>query len=565
MKKILGFFIVSIFFCGQIVAFNLDWPFRNYGSPFNTNISGEVANEILRFDGTNWVNTNGIIVKSTGEVGIGTTTPAYDLDVVGTINATEEYLLNGSDINTGGVLSNIAYLDQENNFAVTLNLVNGVLSTVSNQDLFLVPDGSGYTRVGDSSISTHNLNTKNDFFVSNRLEVDGIFYADSSSFFDGTINSETIIMGNNTDLAVAASAIGSFRLGHTTQTLRTVAFLTGSENNHFIMSEWSDRNFDFAHSLQTNPTFYIHSANQAPDEYIGFTHDQTDGVISVGTGDVKLDDSVSITGTLAVDTDILYVDSVTDRVGIGTPTPTAKLDVSTPGENGVLAIENSSAVTVIYLGANDKSYFMDSVGIGLTNPSFDLDVTGTTNISADLIVDTNTFYVDSSNDKVGVGTTLPSEELYVVGDITYTNNAYGELTVSYNTTATVLIQNVYQTVTVNVLEGEVTKNVTYTVGGGETYLTVSVDGVYGIQGSLSFSGGVNDVYHGGVSINDAEPEGDMEFNRKLNANGDQGCVCFGGLIRLSATDTIRVKLENTTSSTGAVVTHMNLRVYKIDV
>ena len=39
---------------------------------------------------------------------------------------------------------------------------------------------------------------------------------------------------------------------------------------------------------------------------------------------------VNITGNLAVDTDTLYVDSTNNRVGIGTTTPSSKLDVAGP-------------------------------------------------------------------------------------------------------------------------------------------------------------------------------------------------------------------------------------------
>ena len=49
---------------------------------------------------------------------------------------------------------------------------------------------------------------------------------------------------------------------------------------------------DFDHADQVNPTLFIHSAT-APDsdntQWISFTHDQTDGVISTGLGSVKID------------------------------------------------------------------------------------------------------------------------------------------------------------------------------------------------------------------------------------------------------------------------------------
>jgi hypothetical protein len=45
------------------------------------------------------------------------------------------------------------------------------------------------------------------------------------------------------------------------------------------------------------------------------------------TGDVLVSDDLTVTGNVAVDTDTLFVDTVNDRVGIGTSEPIAALDV----------------------------------------------------------------------------------------------------------------------------------------------------------------------------------------------------------------------------------------------
>ena len=44
-------------------------------------------------------------------------------------------------------------------------------------------------------------------------------------------------------------------------------------------------------------------------------------------------------------------------------------------------------------------------------------------INADLTVDTNTLYVDSTNNRVGIGTSSPSQKLTVAGNITQTSNS----------------------------------------------------------------------------------------------------------------------------------------------
>lgn len=58
-----------------------------------------------------------------------------------------------------------------------------------------------------------------------------------------------------------------------------------------------------------------------------------------------------------------------------------------------------------------------NLGIGLTGPSEKLHVSGNAIITGNLTVDTNTFYVDATNNRVGVGTTTPSTTSGVIADL----------------------------------------------------------------------------------------------------------------------------------------------------
>lgn len=62
---------------------------------------------------------------------------------------------------------------------------------------------------------------------------------------------------------------------------------------YMLIIDGSDKSFDFAHPVQSNPTLFIHSANQSTSQWIGFSHDATDGYINVGTGDVKINANVN--------------------------------------------------------------------------------------------------------------------------------------------------------------------------------------------------------------------------------------------------------------------------------
>jgi hypothetical protein len=114
-------------------------------------------------------------------------------------------------------------------------------------------------------------------------------------------------------------------------------------NRCIVIGDRLNMTKDCDHSLQTDPTLFIHSATD-PDtnntQWIGAYHDKTDGVISVGTGSIKLDANVSFTGT----TNGL---DHTDLSNIGTNTH-AQIDThiaSTSNPHSVTAAQAGAAST----------------------------------------------------------------------------------------------------------------------------------------------------------------------------------------------------------------------------
>ena len=63
-------------------------------------------------------------------------------------------------------------------------------------------------------------------------------------------------------------------------------------------------------------------------------------------------------------------------------------------------------------GSINTSSLLVGTSAGI-NPTSTLDVSGTANITGNLSVDTNTLFVDASNNRVGIGTTTPSEKLNI--------------------------------------------------------------------------------------------------------------------------------------------------------
>ena len=78
-----------------------------------------------------------------------------------------------------------------------------------------------------------------------------------------------------------------------------------------------------------------------------------------------------------------------------------------------VGIINTVPIHTLDVGSN---LFVDEFGSNV------LDVTGNTSISADLTVDGDTLYVDSTDDKVGINTLEPDAELHVVGNAYVTSN-----------------------------------------------------------------------------------------------------------------------------------------------
>jgi hypothetical protein len=115
--------------------------------------------------------------------------------------------------------------------------------------------------------------------------------------------------------------------------------------------------------------------------------------------------------SLEVDTDILKVDAVNNRVGINNGAPSVDLDIT-----GAVNISGDLAVdtNVLFIDTTNNK-----VSINKNPPTASLDVLGDCKISSDLIVNTNKFKVNATSGFVGIGTITQehSELLNVNGSI----------------------------------------------------------------------------------------------------------------------------------------------------
>ena len=151
------------------------------------------------------------------------------------------------------------------------------------------------------------------------------------------------------------------------------------------------------------------------------------------TGDLTVQANVSITEDLIVNTNTLFVNSSSNRVGIGTTTPFAQLEISQDsGVTGAsMALERVDASvtagniigSIAFLGGEDGT--SDRVGLiaieaddawtassSPTRITFDTTPTGATNDAERMRLD------DLGN--LGIGTTTPSSKLHVAGSVNIT-------------------------------------------------------------------------------------------------------------------------------------------------
>lgn len=160
----------------------------------------------------------------------------------------------------------------------------------------------------------------------------------------------------------------------------------------------------------------------SPESGTTLTLGDTGDTINFGSGVLPNFENLTVTGDLTVDTNSLKVDSTNNYVGIGTATPSVALDV-------VGAITASGNITGTLATAAQPN--ITSVGT-LSSLSVSGNITGTlataaqpnitslgtltsATISGDLTVDTNTLYVDSTNNRVGVRTSSPTDIFQIDG------------------------------------------------------------------------------------------------------------------------------------------------------
>tara|TARA_B110000503_G_scaffold12891_1_gene17563 strand:- start:2253 stop:3404 length:1152 start_codon:yes stop_codon:yes gene_type:complete len=352
------------------------------------------ANGILDFQGTNQVNfmgaaSNIVIDTLTASLGIGVDVngPTSNLHVVGNAHVSTNLTIGG----------NIDFIGNLTNNGAAYGGGGGGGSSPWLQTTSGVPADGIYFTAGNVAVDT------NTFFVDSTNNRVGIGTTTPGSTLDvvGTVTSTAFVGPITGDVTGNATTATRWDTG---RTIVVTGGVTGTTSA-----------FDGSGNATLTTTLENLSAAKITSGTLPVARGGTGTTTSTGTGSVVLSIAPTFSGNVTVDTNTLFVDSVNDRVGIGTITPLHKLDVAGDirftGDiyKGNVLQSLGGAFLTNGVAPNRKAYYTDGP-VGIANVS--ALTTQTLQIGANVVVN------DTASDKLVVtGSMYLSKNLKVVDEI----------------------------------------------------------------------------------------------------------------------------------------------------
>jgi ubiquitin/predicted acyltransferase (DUF342 family) len=290
----------------------------------------------------------------TNNVGVGTTLPAYDLDVAGDINFSGQFY-QGNELFESSPWTTSANL-------LTYNKLNGFVGiSTDSPDANLHVTGNIFATniecsnlIFDTVLVTPSAGLNNIITVSNTTSNTVQFTnSDTSIITYGKVGISKIIPGATLDVFGNAYITSNLTVDTTTLHVDSVANRVGigKTNPAYTLDVVGDINFS-GQFYQGNELFVSTPWTITP----------------VGGSNEDLSYTL---GNVSVDTTTFHVDSTSHRVGIGKTQPAYTLDV-----NGDFQVGTAN----LYVDVSTSR-----VGIGKTDPAYTLDVNGSIYASGDLV------------------------------------------------------------------------------------------------------------------------------------------------------------------------------------
>ncbi len=343
-------------------------------------------------------------MQSDGKVGVGVTVPEAFLHVKGTSSTALK--IEGNAIVMDGNLG-IGTASPAN----ALEIAGAAVITGSVTASAFIGDGSGITGISSDAFAV----------ISSNITDGTIAGADLSSSLDLTTTGT--ISANR--LAVTGDGFVVDSTGSVTAALITT---TGSITANKLIITGNDFAIDNAGSmtaLAIKSRGSITAAGTVTASAFSFASGQVGGTISASTGTITVLSSwMDVRGTLTA------MSFIGDGSGITGISSSAIAVVSSSITDGTIqsvdlapniSINTMGTISATRIANGSDTFVVDSSGsmtVSTLKSTGSVTVTGTVTVSNDLVVDTSTLFVDSTNNRVGIGTITPALKLHIVGSST---------------------------------------------------------------------------------------------------------------------------------------------------
>ena len=350
------------------------------GSGANTWQNLNITAETTRF--TTEANGESMRITSTGNVGIGTTSPSALLDVEGRVDIASDIRLRGqsTSINIGVVR---LYVDATNNLFIDPGNAGTALSTFKSTGAVQLGNyGSGtFTGTATQRLAVDSSGNVIEIPIGSG-PVDGSGTANYvTKWSDADTITDSVIYDNGTNVGIG-----------TTSPIYALDVVGSLDNVARITS--------------TNATSQILLVNSGTTDAIALSSTNDNFAIRVDNGRIDLKTNSGATALTR-----MRITS-TGNVGIGTTSPSEKLHIS----SGYALVENTGVGSSIIINRTDGKALNLKAGAG--SGQFTFDNTGFFAISSDTKTNIlsgagsgNQVFVVTGSGNVGIGTTSPQEKL----------------------------------------------------------------------------------------------------------------------------------------------------------
>jgi len=326
------------------------------------------------------------------------------------------------------------------------------------------------------------------------------------------------------------------------------------------------------------------------------------GKVGIGTATpnerLVVEGSLNATGNVSLGTaETFFVDNTSGKVGIGTSSPGSQVEIS--GAGPTLEITNtgsgSNALHIdvgettgnqfIFPDTNTYLIFQNSareglvtieqdtsnIGIGTTTPATNLDVKGKANFTGNFSVGetNNILFVDNTSGRVGIGTSSPTSKFEVTGAINIPSSAEGNptggssLNLRYNTASDYanIRSRDWDGGTWETVQFEASDYIFFTNTGTQDF-TIDSSGMIGIgtttptttldvKGKANFTGNFSvgetnntffvDNTSGNIGIGTSDPNAKLTFAQDTTPAGG---ISFGSDVNLYRQDSITLRTDD---------------------